>query len=175
MQITDRVDQIVHELKQIKSALGVPDKETNVYAGQRKKLLPRNYAVFETSDLDAANDDGTVTAEPGETVTLCEVEASQSEKINLLSVGASDEQDVKYFLEIDGKAVAGGQTESPLGLINSEFSFPREFDSSIPAEDSVRYRALRVHSAAGSVDLVARMHAEVLPDDQTQRTQGGVQ
>ena len=164
--INDKVDAIIYELKQIKQAMGVEDKDIqqNVYAGQRKKLLPRNYVVAESSDLDQSNEDGTITLEAGETKTLAEISVGRGESINLFSVGASDDQDVRYALVVDDDIVSGSQTESPLGLINDEFSFPKEFDSAMPVDNKVEYVATYSADATGSVDLAARMHGEVLPN-----------
>ena len=163
--IDNNIDDILRELKLIKYGIGVSDDTTinqtseNIYAGKRQKINPDNYIIRESDHLEYSNEGGSVTVQSGETRTICELYASSGLIINLLSVGATDEQNVRYALKMDGNIV-GGWTNSPIGLVNNPFSFVDEFGASLVAEESVQVIAKYEPESTGSVDLISRIHAE---------------
>lgn len=171
LQIRDNEDRMLQYLAAIAENTGglgneISAEETTEvqvegsHSGDRVgHLLPKDYVVVETDDLDAANSDGTVTCEPGEATRLAHF--NPGTPVSVLAVGATDEVDVEYYLEIDGKVV-GGITNSPLGLLNTPFSFVDALGAAIPVDKRVSYIARLDASATGSVDLAARMHCEVL-------------
>jgi hypothetical protein len=128
----------------------------------------RGYNIYETADLveagyseDAVNNDGSVTLEPGDEVPIAST-GNLSNGCKLLAVGAVDETDVKYYIEIDGEQTFGGVTNSPLGTVNDPFSFAEEFGASVPVQQGVEYMASLSPNASSSVDLVSRIHVQEL-------------
>lgn len=163
---TDRGDQILTELRGIRKQLGGLDDEDGpgenaVWQGLRT-FKPGEWVIDETAALDEANDDGTITLNPGEQKTIAEAHHPNADAIGLLSVGAADEQNVRYFIRIDSKYVVGGVTNSPLGSVNSPFSFPDYYNAIIPADQRIEYVAQRPTNASGAVDLVARLTTQVM-------------
>lgn len=124
------------------------------------RLMDSNrYLVLETADLDGANDDGTVTLEPGEEKTL--IRYDQDATAALLALGANDAQNVIYTTRANGKKALGGKTHSPLGQVNFPFSFVDQLGAALPIE-SLEYRAKLMPDAEFDVRLAARAHLEVL-------------
>lgn len=162
--IRDNSDEIVEQLTAIRSLLGGgnlgSDVDLTSVKAPRHALTPGAYVVTETADMDYSNDDGTVTIEPGDSYPLVRYEATSTNGVMLLAVGATDEQDVEFYVEIDNRRVVGGRTNSPLGNLNSPFSFVEKLGGSIPAEHTVTYWAAVSPDAAGPVSLAARMHVE---------------
>ncbi|MBZ6496023.1 hypothetical protein [Natrinema longum] len=140
------------------------DTHNHYYDGQVRPMGPQQYIVSETSNLEDVNDDGSVTLEPGDekTVVSQSLPRSSQQALALLAIGATDETDVQWALQIDDHTVGGGWTNSPLGLVNDPFSFVDEFQAIIPAEHKIEYVARYNPAASGSVDLVGRMHTEVI-------------
>lgn len=120
-------------------------------------IPPKSYVTVETADMEYANDNGTVTLEPGDSVPL--VEHANHPKA-LYAVGATDIQDVEYTLMVDDEII-GNRTNSPLGLVNDPFSFVESLGGAIPAEDQIAYVAHYDAGASGSVNLAARIHLEL--------------
>lgn len=140
------------------------DQEVNIQGSTPDSrigmLAPQNLVVSETDDLDAANDDGSVTLEPGDSVTVVEIATDQPTA--LLAVGASDAEDVEYQLVVDDQYPIGRATNSPLGTVNDPFSFVDVLGGAVPAQRSVSYQASLAPEAGSSVDLVGRMYGEVV-------------
>lgn len=128
--------------------------------GGLRVLSPSGFIITETSDLEESNDDGAVTLSPGEEQALVEYEARGDMGTAVLAVGANDVQDVEYGLRIDRSKVVGGKTESPLGTINSPFSFIDRLNAVVPANSTVEYVAWYDGGATGDVDLAARLYTE---------------
>jgi hypothetical protein len=165
MMVRDNEDRVVQLLQSINSAVGGEQK--TVFEGQgvsagATALNPRTYVVNETDDLDGVQPGGTVTLQPGDEKTLVRAEAASDAGIACLAVGANDQSDVRYKLIVDNQQTVGGTTNSPLGLLNSPFSFIETLGAIVPAERNIKYVAERPSSASGSVDLAARMHVENL-------------
>lgn len=126
------------------------------------------YKAFETEDLpqagypeDAINPNGSITLQPGDDVPLAST-GSLNQGGYVLAVGATDETGVEYYLDIDGEYEVGGRTNSPLGTINSPFSFIKEFGATVPANSSAEYRAHYGEDESGEVELVGRLHVQRL-------------
>lgn len=160
--VDDRMVQLLEQIAKNTGSLDQPDKNITLKgqtADSRVGLLPaQSYITVETSDLDDANADGTITLHPGETKAL--VKHTRQPKA-VYAVGASDASDVEYGLLADKQPV-GGTTNSPLGLINDPFSFVDQLGGAVPCNNRAEYKAHLDSSATGPVDLAARMHLEVM-------------
>jgi len=168
--VRDAVDEIVKELRAVRRLLGDTDLSgggddvdlTSVKT-PRHALTAGSYVVAESADMKWANADGTVTVEPGDEVPLVRYDV-EADAGMLLAVGATDEQDVRYRVEVDDNRTVGGKTESPLGVLNDPFSFVDKLGGAIPASRTLIYYAELDASASASVDLAARIHVEEVPD-----------
>lgn len=162
-QISDNSDQIVQLLTQIARNTGSLGENGDGNGPDvlipRRPLSPGTYRVVESADMDWSNDDGTVTVPPGEEVPLVSYEF-QAEQGMLLAVGATDAQNVTYRVEVDRNRTVGGRTQSPLGVLNNEFSFVETLGGAIPAASTFAYYARLDESASAAVDLTARLHLE---------------
>ncbi|APW99408.1 hypothetical protein CHINAEXTREME_17245 [Halobiforma lacisalsi AJ5] len=132
--------------------------QTGTSGPANDRMSPEEYIVIETAALEEANPDGTVTIEPGETVTLAEYESRAAGSFSLLAAGASEHMDVAYRLVADDDRVVGGTTYSPLGSINDPFSFPKMYDTELQVSDLIEYQATLSPNAEGTVDAAARLH-----------------
>ena len=165
--VSDNMDEMVELLREISRNTGTPTNEVSkdidyngVGPDQRVGFMDANsYVTVESANEDHANDDGSVTVEPGETVPLV---SYREGPFALAAVGATDAQDVSYALKRDDSRVVGGVTNSPLGILNRPFSFVENFGGVIPIETNVVYEAHLDESAGGPVDLAARLHVEQL-------------
>jgi len=117
------------------------------------------YIVLETSNLDEANDDGTVTLSPGDTQALIRYDLGTP--VALQAIGANDRDNVTYEIRINNEKTVGGQTNSPVGTLNNPFSFVGNLGAAIPAE-KLEYIASYDPAASGNIDLAARAHMEVI-------------
>ena len=168
----DNEDRAVELLEQIAGNTGGLGDQTTVnkdvdISGQtadgRTGLVPlRSYVCVETDNLDAANEDGTVTLEPGDTKPLCRIRETGDAALAVYAVGAVDANNVEYSLHVDNSITVGGRTNSPLGTLNTPFSFVQMLGGAIPASTSAEYRAHLSGDAGGPVDLAGRLHAEVM-------------
>lgn len=143
--------------------VGTPpfDPSQTYTIAEREGLMDQqSLRIVETDNLEEANDDGTRTVNPGETVTLARI--APGFRFALLAAGASDSSNVQYRLVADQDRVIGGTTGSPLGTVNSPLSFVEEYGAAIEINQEVEYRARLDESAGSSVDLVARLHAETV-------------
>ena len=162
----DNNDRAIELLEMIARNTGSIDADTDELGGPDgipegpQYINPNNYLIAETADLDDANDDGTITLEPGDTTPIVDVDRDRP--VAVLAVGANDVNDVRYQLYRDNSVVVGGTTNSPLGTLNSPFSFPNELGVSVPVEGRVQYRAHYPRDATGTVELAGRMHVELL-------------
>lgn len=128
--------------------------------GQRP-IDPGGYSIYETADLDKANPDGTVTVQPGEEAVLAET-PRMDRGWALYAAGAVDEDDCAYYIRIDNELVVGGTTASPLGTINSPFSFPETMGGYVPASTVVELLVRYSAEASGEINLAGRIHVEAL-------------
>jgi hypothetical protein len=124
-----------------------------------KLLDATRYIVLETANLDEANDDGTVTLEPGDETALIRYDLGTP--VAVTAIGAVDHNDVTYYIRINNEKTIGGETNSPLGTVNAPFSFIEKLGAAIPAE-SLEYIARYDSAASGQIDLAARAHLEVI-------------
>lgn len=173
LDISDNDDEAVALLKQIARNTGNiddgPDKTTNVdISGQtadgRVGLIPsKSLLTLETDNLEADKHPltagGTVELEPGDSQTLVQYDLQRPGAIYAL--GAVDESDVEYELKVDNDPV-GGRTNSPLGVLNSPFSFVSNFGGAVPIEGKARYIAHYSSDSSGTIELAARMFVEVM-------------
>lgn len=163
--MSDNYDQMVQLLAQIAENTGdIETQETQDVTiegsniDQRIGVVPHNTIVItESGDLDSADDDGTITLERGQETTIAEF-TDQAHAV--YAVGATDVQDVRYWLEIDGDP-AVGPTRGPLGTVNSPFSFVEKYGGAVPADNRCRLRALYTGDS-GEVNVVGRIHLEVM-------------
>jgi len=134
---------------------------TGAGAGGNNGLISADgYSVYETSDSDSANEDGTITVTPGKPTTLVSTGNMENGGL-LLAVGATSSNDVQYFLQADGDKNIGGITDTPLGTINSPMSFPQVFGAVIPIREKVSYNAFIPEDEDTVADVAARLHVEV--------------
>lgn len=162
--LTDNEDQAIALLEQIATGIGQlsgssEQVDINRMGLPLRSISPRSYIVRETDDLDAAKDNGTVKLSPGETVELVAHEPQTAAAL-VTAIGANDEQDVVYWIEVDNTYTVGGQTNSPLGTINDPFSFVATLGGAIPVESYVAYKAGMPSTASGPVDMAGRLHVE---------------
>lgn len=166
--ITDNDDVMVRLLKQIAENTGGsssgPRTEVTIEGESAPSRVgaidPASYVIVETDDLDGVDNGSMVTAEPGDSVVLAEF--TPDTPFSVLAVGAVDEQGVQYELRADYQRTIGGRTNSPLGLINSPFSFAEATGGVVVCEQAVQYVAHYDKEATGPVDLAARLHVEVV-------------
>lgn len=119
----------------------------------------RNYTLVESSGMEYANDDGTITVDPGEELALAEYEpASDTKRALLHAYGATDAQDVVYRLRYGGTDISF-TSESPLGGINDPFSFTEQLGAPLSA-GSKTLTITALNDKTDAIDLVARMHIE---------------
>lgn len=157
---TMRADGSVGAGTQIRS---VGDGVFEAFSGGASVFVAADdYVVVESDDLDAVDDGGTVTVQPGETKTIVRAR-SRGQTMALLAVGANDESDVTYELVVDGDEVAGGTTNSPLGLLNEPFSFEDIIGGSIPANSRIEYDVTLAAGASASVEMAGRLHVNKNP------------
>lgn len=163
--VEDHIQQMARSLRNIEKYLATSNLGGGGGGGggaaNRRFLSPSGFVVKESDDLDSVPKGGSVTLQPGETKTLVEAETVGDGQLAILAVGATDEQNVTYELVTDYNKVIGGQTNSPLGLLNTPFSFVDTLGGAIPAASYVEYRATLDSSASTSVELGARMFVEM--------------
>lgn len=166
---SDNEDKMVALLEQIASNTGDLDEleqsrevtiETESVASRVGVVEPQDYIVVESDNLDHANDDGTVSLSPGDQVVIAEWQPEFP--FALLAAGATDAADVEYTLIADTDQTLGGVTSSPLGTLNDPFSFVDAIGGAPSCEKSIKYVARLDSDASSSVDIAARLHAEVM-------------
>lgn len=173
--VRDSVDEQTQLLRAIAHQLGAIDMnaaspEVNVsmpdslpgQAAQNRPIHPSSLVITETSDLDEANEDGTVTLNPGEEAVIARQEARVADGMMLLAAGATDKQDAEYFLRFDNDVVVGGSRNSPLGTLNTPFSFVENYSGVPVAEDVIEYVVRYDTNASGELNIAGRMHIERL-------------
>lgn len=160
---TDSQDEAVALLRQIAENTGSLEQNQDVTLEgsniqQRMGVIPAGTVVIkETADMDSI--DGTaVTLSPGDEQTLASYREGSTA---VYAYGATDASNVIYWLEVDGN-LAVGPTRGPLGTINSPFSFVANYGGAVPSDSRVKLKARYPASESGEVDLVARMHLEVV-------------
>ena len=134
------------------------DSELPLPSGVRP-IDPRGLVITETADLDEATADGTVTIAPGEDAVLVRQEATDGGLL-LLAAGASDADDTQYYIRIDNDRTVGGLRNSPLGTINTPFSFSEMYGGLVVADQVIENRARVSDDASGPVDIAGRLHLE---------------
>lgn len=120
----------------------------------------RSFTVVESSNMEWANDDGTVTCPSGEETTLVEYEPpSDANEVRIHALGAADATDMKYRLRYGGNEISF-TAESPLGGINAPFSFTDDLGAPLSAGgSSIMFNA--VNEGAEDRDLAGRFYLEV--------------
>lgn len=122
---------------------------------------PSRLIINDTTSLEDANADGSITIEPGKTEKVVSYEPPQRGEFALLAVGLTDRRDVTYRLKYDGNTTIGGWTQSPLGTVNDLFSFYRVYGAMLPVKNQVTYEAKLSENASGSVDLAGEIHVQI--------------
>ena len=125
--------------------------------GKFDPIRPTSYRVFETSDMEEAGPGGTIQVNPGDRKVFFDSGDLNSPGF-MLAVGAVDVKDVLFRLVVDGDRDVGGITNSPLGTINTPFSFVNEFGGAIPVFERVQYVAEIPEESNSSAELAARVH-----------------
>lgn len=115
------------------------------------------FVVTESSDLDDANTDGTVTVSPGETEILADYRLRNEslDRAHLLALGATDVANCSYTLEVDDSPRFS--TRSPLGLVNDPYSFTNELGYAYPFEKYVTLKVTRDDDVAEDATMAGRM------------------
>jgi hypothetical protein len=158
-QIRDSGDEALALLKKIAAntaATNDPDRQafaSSTFGGTGPAPTPENLVVVETSNLDDANADGAITVNDGETATVVEYENFGNQMAYLVALGAHDVLDTTYKLVVEGDERF--TTESPLGGVNSLFSFTETLGQPLPVGSRVRYDV--TYTGGGSTDYVGRM------------------
>jgi len=167
--ISDNEDEAVQLLRQIAANtgdLGSLDSGDDIdIQGQSVTsrvgvIDPSSYVVLESDDLDDVDDSEAVTIQPGETEAIVRYESQVP--FAVLAVGATDEAGVSYRLEADNQRTIANETNSPLGLLNSPFSFVDKVGGAVSCESSCTYYATLDPSAPSPVDVAGRLHVEVI-------------
>ena len=125
--------------------------------GKFDTIRPNNYNVYETSDMDEAAGNGLIQLDPGDEKVFLDT-GSLDDPGFLMAIGALDANAVEYRVQVDGDRNVGGYTNSPLGSINTPFSFIDEFGGAIPVLDRVQYVAQLPEGASSSVEIAGRAH-----------------
>lgn len=124
------------------------------------RLMDANrYVALETTNLDEANTNGTVTLQPGDSQAL--IRWDRELEVAIMAIGAVDKDDVQYEIRANHDQTVGGVTQSPLGTINDPFSFVQELGAAVPVQ-TFEYVATLSQNASSPVDLAARAHMEVV-------------
>lgn len=145
------------DLDEVQQDVTIESSNVNNRVGSIK---PRDYVVVETADMDGANDDGTVTLEPGDTVRMASFRSDSA--FSVLAVGAYNQQGVEYVLRVDNDRSVGGVTQTPLGDIGAPFSFVEKAGGGVSCKKSIEYIARADADLADPVDVAARLHLEVM-------------
>lgn len=129
--------------------------------GRNAVISPDDIGIYETSDLDHANDLGSVVLDPGDKKVIASTDDITFGGY-LLGAGAYNEADVEYSIRVDGEIGVGGWTNSPLGTINDPFWFADGMGGVIRFAERVDYMARYDESSTGQVELTARLHSQNL-------------
>ena len=163
-QFSDNDDEVIELLRQIRDGVGQIDRDQDVTIegsniDQRIGVIPPNtIRIVETDGLENVDSGGPVTLSPGETATLARF---RGQACAAYAVGMSDRANVRYWLEVDGNP-AVGPTTGPLGTVNDPFSFVNAYGGAVPAQERIEVKAEYSEAGSGDVNLVARVHLEVL-------------
>lgn len=124
----------------------------------RQPIDLRNYKVVESSDLETANPDGTVTCPAGEETVIMEHEPTTDDTTTLLhALGASDAPDIRFRLRYATNI--SFTMESPPGGVNDPYSYTNELGAPLTTTRTLKLTA--VNDGGASKDLVSRGHVEV--------------
>ena len=159
----DNVDQIVEELQAIRGALGDVEHgdQVNVRGRPLRTLQPGRYTIKESSDMDDAEPDGSISVAPGDTRTV--VRHNSDTGTALLAVGVNDDPDARYQLVVDDNRVVGGETQAPLGTPTDLFSFVDTLNGAIPADSTIEYQVKMDPNASSSSNFTGVLHTDDLP------------
>lgn len=162
--LSDNTDDAVALLQQIaENTSNTPEVDQTLEGAniqQRIGVIPgQSVVIKETAHLEDANPDGSVTLSPGDKATIAEFNEGQEHAV--YAFGATDTNNVLYHLEIDGTPVIG-PTNGPLGTVNNPFSFVETYGGALPADKRTRLIATYPSAATGDVDVVGRIHVEVV-------------
>lgn len=165
----DNSDRIVELLETIALQQGAEPTDinidrskdiTNISGGSAGRLL-RNYRIRETADMDESNSSGEMEFSAGEQSPIVTYEVSPGNTVRLLSVGASDVQDMRYAVLVDDDTFVGGWTETPLGTVQEPFSLVDKAGGYIEAEN--RIKILGHYTAdTGTASVVGSLHYEIV-------------
>ena len=127
------------------SATAAPTPTTPVPPGQLR--------LVETSDLQDANDDGSVTIEANTERELLLYENRADHPFLLHFLGAADALDVQYVLRVGQEIVF--TSESPVGTITNPFVFADYYGGPMAFARDITYSAR--NNTGSSIDLAGRM------------------
>lgn len=163
-EASDNQDRMVALLEQIAANTGGLGDEEIDASGQStssvERVNPRRFHVIETTEMESANADGTVTLEPGESAPI--VAFRHKPGFALLGVGAKNQQDVEYRLVADDTERIGGDWRAaPLGEIGSPFSFVDQLGVVFDIEEQLELEARLSEDASSTVDLAGKFHIQI--------------
>lgn len=154
--IRDSTDEMLSLLREIAANTGGIEHSQNIETAATVENPTRlsSFTVVETSQMPFSDPDGTVTLDPGESGRLVEWEATGDQQI-VLGIGATDRSNTAYRMvtENETKFI----TYSPLGMLNSPFSFKSELGFAFPAGRMVSYEAVVSDQATEAKQFAARL------------------
>jgi hypothetical protein len=166
MRFSDNNDTMIALLQQIVENTGQPPQQQfeqtieGASIDERIGVVPaQNVIIKETAHLEHANSDGSVTLSPGDEKKIAEFNENVAHAV--LAFGATDTNNVLYSLYLDGDPLIG-PTNGPLGTVNNLFSFVQKYGGAIPADKRCSLRAEYPEAATGDVQVVGRLHVEVV-------------
>lgn len=119
----------------------------------------RNYTVIESSELDHANPDGSVTVPANDKAQLLDYEpATDADYALLHALGAVDAKGVRYQLKYGNNTAF--TMESPPGVLSEPFSYTEKLGEPLGTNGTFELWAL--NETNSGIDLAARGHVEVL-------------
>lgn len=124
---------------------------------------PGQLRITETTDLDTANDDGSITIAPNSEQAIVLYENRADHPFLLHFLGAADALDVQYVLRVGQEVVF--RTESPVGPLNEPFVFDDYFGGPMAFARDVSYSARNTGDSdvtlAGRMGLIEPLVTEV--------------
>lgn len=111
------------------------------------------FRVVETADLpdDETTAQGTVEVADGERATVLRFR-TPADRLKLHGFGMNDELDCEYQIHVDGEL--SSSTESPLGTLDSPFSFEDVYGRAVSMTEGFELKV--INNSGGTVEFAAR-------------------
>lgn len=152
-RIRDAVDEQSGSQSDIDPRTGQPRARQTAAPVPNQPVPPGQIRIVETTDLDSANDDGSLTVPAGQEHEILLYENRADHPFLLHFLGAADALDVEYVLRVGQEVVF--RTQSPVGALNEPFVFADYFSGPMAFGRDISYSAYNTGDA--SVDLAGRM------------------